>query len=444
MKIDVVNGEHSTVIMDISVEEEKIRESYEKIVKDSVKFITVPGFRKGKAPRKLAEKELNLEMVKQHMIEDLVSKTMQEAITEKNIKAVASPEIEILNFDIEGKLDYKAIVDIFPEIEISGYNDFEFEVEKDEFDEKTVEKALGNLQDQYSTYEEVTEERAIELGDYALADFEGFADGQKVDRASAVGSRMEMKEDSFVPGFVANIVGLKKGDEKEFSVVFPEDYPGELQGKEVTFKVKLNGIEKKVLPELNDDFAKKASSFENFEDLKVDLEKRIKDNIEARAEAQAQSKLCDKLSSLVTASLPESMIAREQQSALDRMSRMYSQYGVDIFKGLSDEQILKFAEDKRPEAEDKVRLFLALDKIADNENIEVTDSDVDVKIREIAGELGQDFNKVKSNLKKNRRLDSIRELIRQDKALKYVLSISSVKYVKPVPKTENELTEAVV
>ena len=114
---------------------------------------------------------------------------------------------------------------------------------------------------------------------------------------------------------------------------------------------------------------------------------------------------------------------------------------IDIFKGLNDEQILKFAEDKRPEAEDKVKLTLALDKIADNESIEVTDADIDDKIREIAAEIGQDFNKVKSNLKKNGRVDNIRELLRQDKALKYVLSVSSVTYVKPVPKTEDELAK---
>ena len=441
MKIDVVNGEHSTAILDISVEEEKVRESYDKIVRDSIKFVAVPGFRKGKAPRKLAEKELNMDKIRQHVIEDLVSETLQEAVTEKNIKAISSPDVEILSFEIDGNLNYKATVDVIPEIELSGYNDLEFEVEKDEFNEKTVESVMANLQEQYCRYEELSEDKAISLGDYVVADFDGFSDGKKIDKASAVDSRMEMKEDAFVPGFVSNVIGLKKGEEKEFTVVFPEDYPGEMKSKEVTFKFRLKNIEKKVLPELNDEFAKIASTFETFSEFEVDIRKRISDNIETRATAAAQSKLCAKLSSLVTVELPESMVVREQQNALDQMARTYSQYGVDIFKGLNDEQILKFAEDKRPEAEDKVKLALALDKIAENENIEVTDDDIDNKIKEIAGEVGQDFSKMKSNLKKNRRIESIRELIRQDKALKHVLSISSVKYIKPVPKTEGELAK---
>ncbi len=438
MKVDVTSGGNSTAILEVTVDSSQVRESYDKSVKNAIKFVTVPGFRKGKAPRKLAEKELNVELIKQHIVEDLVSATLQKAVVEKEVQVVSSPDVEIVSFDLDGELVYKAVVDVMPEIELGNYDGFELQVEKPELKDESVERALENLREKSASFDELDEDRGLVMGDFALVDFDCIDDGKKVPQGSAANYQMELKEDAFIPGFVENIVGVKKGETKEFNITFPEDYPGALKGKNVVFKFTLHRIESKVLPEYNDEFAKKVSNFETMEELRLDIRKRMSDNIEARAASDAEAKVCERLAGMITAELPESMVLREQQKLMDRMAHTYSQYGVDIFKNLTDEQILKFAEDKRPEAEAKVKVELALNSIADKENIEVSDSDLDDKIREISVEIGQEFGKLKTNLKKNGRMESLRAVIRQDKALKHVSSLSSVTYIEPVDKGEQE------
>lgn len=438
MKTEIRNGEHSTVILDITVEQERVFKAYDKIISDSVRFVSVPGFRKGKAPRKLAEKELNLEKVKNQATEDLATEVLREVVKEKNISPVAPPDIDVKSFDPESDFSFTAVFEVYPEFELGDYSTFEIEVEKPELQDSSVQKAYDNLRDQYATFETIDEDRAAEKSDYVVVSFTGTVDGTVNKNACAEDMVINLAEDRFIPGFLEAIIGMKKGEIKDVNLKFPENYEPSLKGKDVNFKIELKELQRKVYPEFDDQFVKEHFQFETVDALRADIARRMQENIDNRAKAQAENKISTKLSELVNAEIPESMVLSELQKILDKMAADYSHYGVDIFKNLTDEQFNEFAESKKPEALARVKTDLALDKIVELENLTISDDELENQIATIAATMNEDVKKFRQKIKKSNSILSLKALLLRDKALNYVCSISAVNYVLPKQEEKKE------
>lgn len=445
MNAQVTKGENFTCTMEITVESSEVKKTYNKLIKDAVRFVTVPGFRKGKAPAKLAEKQLNMDMVRNQLVEELIPGNLRKASEENDVRMISTPDIEIVQFDPDRDFIFKAVCEIKPDIEIENYKGLKIEQDRPEVTDEDVDKALAVMQESSASFEPVEEERPLELGDYALVDFECYLDGEKLDEGSASNYVLEAKEEGFIPGFVAEILGMGKDEEKEFEITFPEDYGyADLQGKTAQFKVKMHGLRKKVVPGLNDDFAREISNFDTLAELKTDLRERFVANVNEKTKIALEGKINDKLAEMVEGDIPVSLVNHEQQKMLDEMKRTFTSQGLDFYQYMKERQgeLSTIMESRRPEAVKRAKAELALEYVAENENIKVSEKEVDDRIREISSEIGEDFYKIKANLQRDHKLATLSYYMRQAKAMEFLIENADVTYVLPKePETRSESSE---
>lgn len=432
-KVDLTTNEKSSRTLTVTVGKAEIDKVYGEIKNLAVKQVTVPGFRKGKAPKHLAEKQLNTPYVKAQTMEELINISLPEAIRESGIKAIGKPDVEIVTADLEKEFSYKAKLDVYPELSLeeSAYKGIAIEVEKEpDVQEAAVEKAIEFLREQAAIHKPIEEDRGLVIGDYALVDFDCFVNGKKVPEGSVSNYIMYVKEENYVPGFVQNVLGAKRDEKRTFEIQFPEDYPSVLKGKHAKFEFNLHDITVKNLPELNDDFAKEVSEHETYEEMRKDIEKRMAENAEARKRANAKNAAGELLSETIKPELPETLIVEEINLILQKMAESYIRQGVDIFKNMDQETINKLAETRRAEAEKYAAVNVILNAIAAKEGLKVTEEEVDQKLIELIGDAKQ-LRKTKSELVKSGRIAKVENAIVVEKALDFVIDNAVITYVEP-------------
>jgi trigger factor len=369
------------------------------VYRKQVKSITIPGFRKGKAPRSVIEKMYGTGVFYEDAINDLIPGAYTEAAAESALEIVGQPEFDVVSIDDEGLL-LSAKVYVKPDVEIKDY--FGIEVEKDvaPVTDEEVDKEIETVRERNSREIDVTD-RAAEMGDTTVIDFEGFCDGVAFEGGKGTDYALKLGSGSFIPGFEEQIVGKSIDEEFDVNVTFPEEYhAAELAGKPAVFKVKIHAITHVELPALDDDFAKDVSEFDTFDEYKTDLRAKIEKRHETAAENAVEDKLVEALIEKLEADIPEAMYVAETENYVrDYDTRLRSQ-GLDLntyfkYTGMNLDSL---REQMRPQAERQVKARLALEKIAALENVEATEEDINGEYEKISSAYGVELDQVKASI----------------------------------------------
>ena len=403
--------------LQFSVDKATFDAAVSSVYRKQVKNITVPGFRKGKAPRSIIEKMYGTGVFYEDAINELIPSAYAEALSESKIDVVGQPEFDVVSIDENG-LVISAKVYVKPEVEIKDYTGIEVEKEIAPVSDEAIDREIEMIRERNSREIDVTD-RAAEMGDTAVIDFEGFCDGVAFEGGKGTDYALKLGSGSFIPGFEEQIVGKNIDDEFDVNVTFPTEYHAdELAGKNATFKVKIHALTKVELPELDDDFAKDVSEFDTFDEYKADLKAKLEKRNESVAESAVEEKLVEALMEKLEADIPEPMFVAETENFVrDYDTRLRSQ-GLDLntyfkYTGLTLDTL---REQMRPQAERQVKARLALEKIAILENIEATESEVNEEYEKIASAYGIELEQVKSSID----ADAIAADIKVQKAMNFV------------------------
>ena len=394
------------------------------VYRKQVKNITVPGFRKGKAPRSVIEKMYGTGVFYEDAINDLIPAAYTAAATESALEIVGQPEFDVVSIDENG-LVLSAKVYVKPEVELKDYCGIEVEKEVKEATDEDVTRELDTIRERNSREIDVTD-RAAEMGDTTVIDFEGFCDGVAFEGGKGTDYALKLGSGSFIPGFEEQIVGKSIDEEFDVNVTFPEEYhAAELAGKAAVFKVKIHAITRIELPELDDDFAKDVSEFDTIDEYKADVKAKIEKRYETAAENAVEDKLVEALIEKLEAEIPEAMYETETENFVrDYDTRLRSQ-GLDLktyfkYTGMNLDSL---REQMRPQAERQVKARLALEKIAALENIEATEDEINEEYEKIASAYGIEVQQVKDSIDAS----AIAEDMKVKKALDFVKEKAVIK-----------------
>jgi len=379
----------NTVELEIAVTGEEFIAARKAAYKKNVGKINVPGFRRGKAPQAIIEKMYGKEVFYEDAVNMSYGPAYEAAIKEAGLNPVAQPDVEIVSLDENG-YTFKAVVTTKPEATMGDYKAIRVEKASIEVTDEDVDAAIKRLAERNSRTETV--ERAVETGDIAVIDFEGFKDGVAFDGGKAEGHELKIGSGSFIPGFEDQIIGHTAGESFDVNVTFPEEYHSEdLKGQAVVFKVTLHEVKAAILPEIDDEFAKDVSECDTLEALRAqEMEKLVKART-SNAEQAFEGELLEKLAEVTEVEIPQAMIEnRIDQIAQDFGYRMQMQ-GISMeqyfqMTGSSEEDFRKGFADR---AEHQVKISLALEAIAKIENVEVTDEEIEAEYVKLAGENGK-------------------------------------------------------
>ncbi|MBM0067195.1 trigger factor [Alkalicoccobacillus gibsonii] len=374
-------------VLTVEVEAEKVTEALDEAFKKVSKKVNIPGFRKGKVPRSLFEKQFGVESLYQDALDLLLPEAYASAVDEAGITPVDRPDIDIEKMEKGSELVFKATVTVKPEVELGDYKGLQVEAQETDVTEEDIDAELKHLQGHQAELV-VIEDGAIEDGDTAVIDFEGFANGEAFEGGTAENYSLEVGSNSFIPGFEEQLVGLKTGDEKDVEVTFPDEYHAEdLAGQPATFKVKVHEIKRKELPELNDEFAKDVNeNVETLDELKKEVKEKLEKQKKDTAENATREAVIEQATENATIDIPEAMITTETDRMLQEFGQRLQSQGMDLetyyqFSGQNEEAM---REQFKEDAGKRVKANLVLEAISIKEEIEVSDEDVDNELEKMA------------------------------------------------------------
>ena len=391
--------EGSQVELHFSVEQSVFEAACERAYKKEVGKINIPGFRKGKAPRAMIEKMYGKGFFYDTALNDILPSAYEEAIKEAGIDPVAQPEIDVLSIDDNGVV-FTAKVFVKPDVQIEGYFGIEVNKEVAPVTDEEIEKELEMVRERNSR-EIDANDRPAELGDTAVIDFEGFVDGVAFEGGKGEDYALKLGSGQFIPGFEEQIVGHSVDDEFDVNVTFPAEYHAEdLAGKPSVFKVKIHALTKVELPELDDEFAKDVSEFDTLDEYKNDLKAKIEKRHEAAAESAVDGQIMDALIEKLVADIPEAMYDAEAENFVRDYDNQLRMQGLDLktyfqYTGMTLETL---RAQFRPQAEKQVKARLALEKIAELENLTASEEDINGEYARIAEAYGIDVEQVKASI----------------------------------------------
>ena len=380
----------------VEVKGEKFQKAVDAAVAKNMKKITIPGFRKGKAPRAMVEKMYGKGMFYEDAMNALYPEAYSEAVDAAGIKPVDSADVEVLEVNDEG-FTFKATVTTKPVPELGEYKGLSAVKAAVEVTDEQIEHQFAHLRDQYARVIEVTD-RAAKLGDIADINFEGFVDGVAFEGGKGENHPLTLGSGSFIPGFEDQVVGHSVGEEFDVNVTFPEEY-GEksLAGKASVFKVKINGIKERQLPEVDDEFAKDVSEFDTLEEFKKDMKAKMIASAEEKAAADFENKLLEQVVANMKVDVPDCMIESRVRELMQDFAMRMSQQGLSLkdflqYSGQTEEQ---FKETFRPQAESQVKTRLAMEAIAEAEKIVPTEEEIEEEYKKLSEQYHTELEKLR-------------------------------------------------
>ena len=382
-KVDVNRYE-----LEVEVSAEEFAKEVDKAYLKQKSKITIPGFRKGKAPRKFIEKFYGEQVFFEDAINAVYGPSVEAAAKEAGIELVDDKvDFEVVKLSKEEGLVYKVKVTVMPEVEVEGYKGIEVEKKAaPKILTKDVDERIKAIQEQNARLV-TSEDGKAEKGDVVDIDFEGYVDSEKFDGGTAQGVELEIGKGQFIAGFEDQIIGHKVGEEFEINVTFPETYHvASLASKPAVFKTKLNKIQKKDLPVVDDEFVKDVSEFENLEEFKKDIKKKLSDEAKAKNERETETEVMDKFLELIKAEIPEALVKNKAFELVREFEYRLKSQGIALkdymaYTGLTVE---KMVENFMPEAEKTVKVNLGLKKVAELEKISVSDEEIEKEYEAIA------------------------------------------------------------
>lgn len=388
MKVTLEKEQENVVKLDITIPAKDAVDAYNKAVSTISKYVNIDGFRKGKAPRAVVERHVGTERIKQEAIENLMPKAINQAVVDNNLDLIAQPYITNYNFNIGEDLTVTAKAELRPEVTLGQYKGLTLEVKDSPVEEDAMQKSIDRLLEQHSTQETVID-RPTKDTDIAVIDFEGTANGEKIQGGDAKNYPLDLAHSNFIPGFAEQLVGKNLNDEFDIKVTFPEDYHDEkLKGQPATFKIKINEIKEKKLPELNDEFAQKVGSFKTVDELKADIQNYLNSQRERTNKMNAENEVFKAVIDGAKVDIPQSMIDREANSLKQEYTQRLATQGINweaLVKAQGEDQLLKnLSED----ALVRIKNSLVIDKIAKDENIKLEQKDLEAKFAQLGAAYG--------------------------------------------------------
>ena len=423
MNVTVEKLEKSMARLTIEVSAEDFDKAIDSVYKRQRNKVNIPGFRKGKAPRKLIEMHYGSGIFLEDAVNDTINSTYPKAAQESEIgsEISSSPEISVVQVDPGKPFIYTATVAVKPPVGLGKYKGVEIEKTDVSVTDEEIEEELKKEQDKNATFEEVTD-RGVEDGDKINLDFEGFVDGVAFEGGKGENYPLTIGSGAFIPGFEEQLVGVKAGEEVEVNVTFPESYQAEdLAGKAAVFKCKVLTITKKVLPELNDEFADDVSEFDTLEEFKADIKNRLAARKEERAVTEKENKVVDAIIADSEIEIPEAMLRSQQEQIVDEFAQRLQSQGLDIeqyfsYMGGSREKMM---EEVKDQAEKRIRTRLCMEAVVKAENITATEEDFEVELKKLADAYGMEVDDIKKFFE-GREKEKMMEDIAVQKAVSFV------------------------
>ena len=392
----VEKQEKSAVELVIEIGGEEFEAAVQKAYLKQRNKINVPGFRKGKAPRKIIEGMFGSGVFYEDAINELYPKAYADAVEQEKLDVVSWPNVEVLEAGKDG-LTFKATVTVRPEVKLGEYKGLTAEKEEVKITDEDIDNELKPYINRASRM--VTVEREAQNGDTVVIDFEGFKDGVPFDGGKAEGHSLELGSGAFIPGFEDQLVGTKAGDEKDVNVTFPEDYHAEdLAGAPVVFKVKVHEVKEKQLPTVDDEFAKDVSEFDTLEAFKKDLADKLTERREAQAKRAFEAAIMEQVMDNMEVEIPDAMVAYETDQMVEDMARRIQAQGIPFeqYMAMTGMTIDIVRSQAAAAAMERVRRDLALGAVVAAENIEISDEDLEAEYKRLADEYHMELDQVKA------------------------------------------------
>ena len=388
MKVTLENEKENVVKLDITIPAKDAVDAYNKAVQRISQYVNIDGFRKGKAPRAVVERHVGTERIKQEAIENLMPKAINQAVVDNNLYIIAQHYITNYNFNIGEDLTVTAKAELRPEVTLGQYKGLTLEVKDSPIEEDAMQKSVDNLLNQHST-QEIVIDRPTKDTDIAVIDFDGYSNGEKIQGGDAKNYPLDLAHSNFIPGFAEQLVGKNLNDEFEIKVNFPEDYHDEkLKGQPATFKIKINEIKEKKLPELNDEFAQKVGPFKNVDELKADIQKYLETQRERTNKQNSENEVFKAVIDAAKVDIPQSMIDREASSLREEYKQRLAAQGINwdaLVKSQGEDQLLKNLNE---DALVRIKNSLVIDKIAKEESIKLEQKDLETKFAQLGAAYG--------------------------------------------------------
>ncbi|MCY0893748.1 MAG: trigger factor [Acidibacillus sp.] len=383
-------------ILEVEVGQEQVKHALDEAFKKVVKRVNLPGFRKGKVPRRIFETRFGVESLYQDALDVLLPEAYSNAVVEAKLEPVDRPQIDIVQMESGKPLLFKATVTVKPEVQLGDYKSVTYEDKDFVLSQERIDEELTKVRSGHAELQ-VVEDGSVESGDMIVMDFKGYVDGEAFEGGEAENYQLEIGTNTFVPGFEDQLIGAKVDEERTLTVTFPEDYHVKsLASKEAKFDVVIHDIKRKVLPELDDEFAKDISEFETFEDFKADLIKNLEHELEHEHEHYVQDAIVQAVVEQAIIDIPAVMFDQEIDSEVKEFESRLSQQGIPLdayqeFTGTTTEEL---REQFREDAQNRVKTSLVLDAIAKAENIQVTEEDLQAELQKFAESTGLDVARV--------------------------------------------------
>ena len=427
MSVKVENTENKNEVkLSFVVEAEKFDEAMKKVYAKTAKYFTIPGFRKGKAPMNMVEKQYGTEIFHEDTFNELVPEIYETAIKENNIQVVSNPDIDITQIGKGKDLIFTAIVQIKPEVKLGKYKGIELKKIEYNVSDHDIEHELGHMAEHNARLVSI-EDRPVEKGDITVIDFEGSIDGVPFEGGKAEKHELEIGSNTFIPGFEDQIIGMKLEEEKDITVTFPEDYfSKELAGKPAVFKVKLHEIKKKELPKIDDEFAKDVSEFETLAELKNSIKERMQKANEEKAKYEMEDAALKAVSDNVEIDIPSGMIDAEIDNMMKDIEQRLQYQGLTLaqYFTLSGKTEAQVREEMKEQAEKAVKSRLVIEAIIKAEDIKPEEKEVEEKLKEMA----KNYGKTEEEMSKNEYIkEYIENNMKVEKAIEFIVNNAKIK-----------------
>jgi len=427
MKCKVEKTENANEVkLEITVEAEKFENAMKKVYFQNCKYFNIPGFRKGKAPMAIVEKYYGKEIFYEDAFNEVATEEYDLALKENNIEAVSRPNIDIIQIEKGKDLIFTAVVQTKPEVELGKYKGIEIKKVEYNVTDHDIEHELGHMQEKNSRLISV-EDRAVKDGDITVIDFEGFVDGVAFEGGKGENYELTIGSKTFIPGFEDQVIGMKIDEEKEINVKFPEEYfSKDLAGKDAMFKVKLHEIKKKELPTLDDEFAKDVSEYDTLEELKNSIKEKIEEENKQKEKYETQEAVIKAVCENVKLEIPSGMIEMETENMLKDIEARLSYQGLKLeqYCQMLGKTMEEMKKEYEPQAIEAIKSRLTLEAIMKAEKIEVTEEEVNAKIKEMA----ENYGKKEEEIKDNEQLRNyIEEGIKSEKTIDFLVENAKIK-----------------
>ena len=431
MKIDLQKESNNIAKVEVEIPAKQGVDAYNRAVRNYAKYVNIPGFRKGKAPRNIIERNVGKDRIKSEALEILLPEVFRTVISENKLDVISQPTVEKYEFEVGQDIKLSAKIELRPEVKLETYKGMTVDVEEFKNEQDAMDKSLDNLLSQSAKLELVVD-RNTKSDDIIVFDFDGYSNGEKIEHGDAKNYTLDLAHSSFIPGFAEQLIDKKLGEEFEINVTFPETYhEKKLAGQPATFKCKINEIKTKVLPELNDEFAQKVGPFKTVDDLKADIQNYLNKQEEATNKQNSDKAIFEKVLENAEVEISDSMIEREANTLLDEYKQKLTSQGFTWEQAVETQGLDSIMEKINEDAKFRIKNSLVIDKIASLENIKVESDDFNEKIDSLSAMYQMDKETFSKYMLKNPgMLNGLSQQVLNEKVMKFLAENNTVNFVE--------------